>query len=199
MPSDFFRALVSKETWGEKRREKIPPKFPFLEFSHEQRGERGRAVCQRFRALGPKPQADELLMEPGEGECRGAMSEAGCEVVLGNVKVTLNASLLVKSVRWWEPFLFMHPLWLLPPTNSTSPQVFWGQEHLSCLRLVEEHLRVYLNLQKGADPEPPENPSQGKACPILPPPSPSSASPWTEHSSDDLRTGHFQYIQDPGE
>ncbi|XP_056290642.1 intermembrane lipid transfer protein VPS13B-like isoform X3 [Pseudoliparis swirei] len=76
-------------------------------------------------------------------------------------------------------------------------QVFWGQEHLSCLRLVEEHLRVYLNLQKGADPEPPENPSQGKACPILPPPSPSSASPWTEHSSDDLRTGHFQYIQDP--
>lgn len=99
IPSDFFRALVSKETWGKKRREKIPPKFPFLEFSHEQRGERGRAVCQRFRALGPKPQADELLMEPGEGECRGAMSEAGCEVVLGNVKVTLNASLLVKSVR----------------------------------------------------------------------------------------------------
>uniref|UniRef100_A0AAQ4R4U8 Vacuolar protein sorting 13 homolog B n=1 Tax=Gasterosteus aculeatus aculeatus TaxID=481459 RepID=A0AAQ4R4U8_GASAC len=57
-------------------------------------------------------------------------------------------------------------------------QVFWGQEHLSCLKLVEEHLRVYLNLQKGADPHPSESRSLGN------------------HSSDDLRTGHFQYIQD---
>ncbi|XP_075961498.1 intermembrane lipid transfer protein VPS13B isoform X2 [Anarhichas minor] len=75
-------------------------------------------------------------------------------------------------------------------------QVFWGQEHLSCLKLVEEHLRVYLNLQKGADIDPAESRSKGKACPIQPPPSPGSPSPQTEHSSDDLRTGHFQFIQD---
>uniref|UniRef100_A0A8C2WXL4 Vacuolar protein sorting 13 homolog B n=1 Tax=Cyclopterus lumpus TaxID=8103 RepID=A0A8C2WXL4_CYCLU len=75
-------------------------------------------------------------------------------------------------------------------------QVFWGQEHLSCLKLVEEHLRAYLNLQKCADPDPSENRSKGKACHIQPPPSPGSPSPRTEHSSDDLRTGHFQYIQD---
>ncbi|XP_077951726.1 intermembrane lipid transfer protein VPS13B isoform X2 [Gasterosteus aculeatus] len=75
-------------------------------------------------------------------------------------------------------------------------QVFWGQEHLSCLKLVEEHLRVYLNLQKGADPHPSESRSLGNACHIQPPPSLGSPSPRMEHSSDDLRTGHFQYIQD---
>uniref|UniRef100_A0AAZ3SCT8 Vacuolar protein sorting 13 homolog B n=1 Tax=Oncorhynchus tshawytscha TaxID=74940 RepID=A0AAZ3SCT8_ONCTS len=48
-------------------------------------------------------------------------------------------------------------------------QVFWGQEHVNCLRLVYEHLQS--------------------------PPSPESPSPRTEHSSDDLRTGLFQYIQ----
>nr|XP_040021415.1 vacuolar protein sorting-associated protein 13B-like isoform X1 [Gasterosteus aculeatus aculeatus] len=78
-------------------------------------------------------------------------------------------------------------------------QVFWGQEHLSCLKLVEEHLRVYLNLQKGADPHPSESRSLGNACHIQPPPSLGSPSPRMEHSSDDLRTGHFQYIQDSGE
>ncbi|XP_032375136.1 vacuolar protein sorting-associated protein 13B isoform X2 [Etheostoma spectabile] len=75
-------------------------------------------------------------------------------------------------------------------------QVFWGQEHLSCLKLVEEHLLVYLNLQKGSESA--DNCSKGKACYTQPPPSPGSPSPRTEHSSDDLRTGHFQYIQDSG-
>ncbi|XP_034729846.1 vacuolar protein sorting-associated protein 13B-like isoform X2 [Etheostoma cragini] len=75
-------------------------------------------------------------------------------------------------------------------------QVFWGQEHLSCLKLVEEHLLVYLNLQKGSDSA--DSCSKGKACYTQPPPSPGSPSPRTEHSSDDLRTGHFQYIQDSG-
>ncbi|XP_037309384.2 intermembrane lipid transfer protein VPS13B-like isoform X2 [Pungitius pungitius] len=75
-------------------------------------------------------------------------------------------------------------------------QVFWGQEHLSCVKLVEEHLRVYLNLQNGSDPHASESRSQGKACHVQPPPSPGSPPPRTEHSSDDLRTGHFQYIQD---
>ncbi|XP_028280371.1 vacuolar protein sorting-associated protein 13B isoform X2 [Parambassis ranga] len=72
-------------------------------------------------------------------------------------------------------------------------QVFWGQEHLNCLKLVEEHLRAYIHLQKGDSSD---SCSQGKACHNQPPPSPSSPSPRTEHSSDDLRTGHFQYIQD---
>ncbi|XP_011603591.2 vacuolar protein sorting-associated protein 13B isoform X2 [Takifugu rubripes] len=70
-------------------------------------------------------------------------------------------------------------------------QVFWGQEHLNCLKLVEEHLQAYLNLQK-----PPVSCPQGKACHTQPPPSPASPSPRTEHSSDDLRTGHFHYVQD---
>ncbi|XP_078109917.1 intermembrane lipid transfer protein VPS13B isoform X3 [Sander vitreus] len=73
-------------------------------------------------------------------------------------------------------------------------QVFWGQEHLSCLKLVEEHLLEYLNLQKGSESA--DSCSKGKACHTQPPPSPGSLSPRTEHSSDDLRTGYFQYIQD---
>ncbi|XP_074510650.1 intermembrane lipid transfer protein VPS13B isoform X2 [Sebastes fasciatus] len=75
-------------------------------------------------------------------------------------------------------------------------QLFWGQEHLSCLKLVEEHLQVYVNLQQGSDSA--DSCSKGKACHSQPPPSPGSPSPRTEHSSDDLRTGHFQYIQDSG-
>ncbi|XP_053183782.1 intermembrane lipid transfer protein VPS13B-like isoform X3 [Scomber japonicus] len=72
-------------------------------------------------------------------------------------------------------------------------QVFWGQEHLNCLMLVEEHLQAYLLLQKGDSAD---GFMKGKACHTQPPPSPGSPSPRTEHSSDDLRTGHFQYIQD---
>uniref|UniRef100_A0A8D3AJI2 Vacuolar protein sorting 13 homolog B n=1 Tax=Scophthalmus maximus TaxID=52904 RepID=A0A8D3AJI2_SCOMX len=72
-------------------------------------------------------------------------------------------------------------------------QVFWGQEHLNCLTLVEEHLRTYLRLQRedsadGCSRSHPRHPQ--------PPPSPGAPSPRTEHSSDDLRTGHFNYIQD---
>ncbi|XP_062322182.1 intermembrane lipid transfer protein VPS13B [Osmerus eperlanus] len=67
-------------------------------------------------------------------------------------------------------------------------QVFWGQEHLNCLRLVQEHLQAYL--QRGA-PAGPEEP-----CQAQPPPSPGPHGPRTELSSDDLRTGLFQYIQD---
>uniref|UniRef100_A0A3Q1G5R2 Vacuolar protein sorting 13 homolog B n=1 Tax=Acanthochromis polyacanthus TaxID=80966 RepID=A0A3Q1G5R2_9TELE len=72
-------------------------------------------------------------------------------------------------------------------------QVFWGQEHLNCLKLVEDHLRTYLHLQKG---DLTDSCSKSKAYHTQPPPSPGSPSPRTEHSSDDLRTGHFQYIQD---
>ncbi|XP_024861021.1 vacuolar protein sorting-associated protein 13B isoform X2 [Kryptolebias marmoratus] len=74
-------------------------------------------------------------------------------------------------------------------------QVFWGQEHLNCLNLVEDHLRAYFHLQKedSADGSP-----KGKACHTQPPPSPISPSVRTEHTSDDLRTGSFQYIRDAG-
>ena len=71
-------------------------------------------------------------------------------------------------------------------------QVFWGQEHLNCLRLVQEYLQAYL--QRGAPaPGGPEEP-----CQAQPPPSPGPHGPGTEVSSDDLRTGLFQYIQDTG-
>ncbi|XP_034029740.1 LOW QUALITY PROTEIN: vacuolar protein sorting-associated protein 13B-like [Thalassophryne amazonica] len=72
-------------------------------------------------------------------------------------------------------------------------QVFWGQEHLNCLKLVEEHLQAYFHLQEGASGDPHQKP---KSCKTQPPPSPGLTTPQTEHSSDDLRTGHFQYIQD---
>ncbi|XP_072317743.1 intermembrane lipid transfer protein VPS13B-like isoform X2 [Eucyclogobius newberryi] len=71
-------------------------------------------------------------------------------------------------------------------------QMFWGQEHLNCLKLIEEHLRSYLQLGRVE----PAEPCLGPACHTQPPASPGSPSPRTEHSSDDLRTGHFQYIQD---
>lgn len=78
-----------------------------------------------------------------------------------------------------------------------SLQVFWGQEHLTCLNLVEEHLQTYLNIPKRDSAD---SCCKGKACNTQPPPSSSpSPSPRTEHSSDDLRTGHFQYLQDTGE
>nr|XP_015804809.2 intermembrane lipid transfer protein VPS13B isoform X1 [Nothobranchius furzeri] len=74
-------------------------------------------------------------------------------------------------------------------------QLFWGQEHLNCLTLVEQHLQAYFRLQKedSADSGP-----KGKACHTQPPPSPISPPTRTEHTSDDLRTGSFQYIRDSG-
>ncbi|XP_077430989.1 intermembrane lipid transfer protein VPS13B isoform X3 [Vanacampus margaritifer] len=68
-------------------------------------------------------------------------------------------------------------------------QVFWGQEHLNCLKLVVEHLQSYHSAQKGDCPK-------AKTFQTQPPPSPGSTCSRSEHSSDDLRTGHFQYIQD---
>lgn len=86
---------------------------------------------------------------------------------------------------------------LLDIFHCVPLQVFWGQEHLTCLNLVEEHLRAYLNTPKRDSAG---SCSKGKACKTQPPPSSSpSPSPRTEHSSDDLRTGHFQYLQDTGE
>ncbi|KAJ8290951.1 hypothetical protein GJAV_G00019570 [Gymnothorax javanicus] len=70
-------------------------------------------------------------------------------------------------------------------------QVFWGQEHLHCLVLVHDHLQSYLQRESIAEAGP-----EDAHCQIPPPSSPGSHCPRTEHSSDDLRTGLFQYIQD---
>ncbi|XP_061571778.1 intermembrane lipid transfer protein VPS13B-like isoform X1 [Cololabis saira] len=74
-------------------------------------------------------------------------------------------------------------------------QIFWGQEHLTCLKLIEEHLRAYLHLHREDSAE---ACPKGKTGQTQLPPSAGSPSPRTEHSSDDLRTGYFQYIQDAG-
>ncbi|XP_038664545.1 vacuolar protein sorting-associated protein 13B-like isoform X2 [Scyliorhinus canicula] len=67
-------------------------------------------------------------------------------------------------------------------------QIFWGQEHLNCLNLLHELLQGYL--RQDAKSQTSDHTQQ-----------PSSAmgryqASKTEHSSDDLRTGQFQYIQD---
>ncbi|KAM4688560.1 intermembrane lipid transfer protein VPS13B [Discoglossus pictus] len=70
-------------------------------------------------------------------------------------------------------------------------QVFWGQENLNCLELLYELLQDYLKRESRLSPA-----SSDQA---VPPVSPAIGRPQTsktEHSSDDLRTGLFQYIQD---
>uniref|UniRef100_A0A8C3TIR6 Vacuolar protein sorting 13 homolog B n=1 Tax=Chelydra serpentina TaxID=8475 RepID=A0A8C3TIR6_CHESE len=69
-------------------------------------------------------------------------------------------------------------------------QVFWGQEHLNCLVLLHELLQGYLT-------------EQGKIETLISDQTYQTRSPMernqtskTEHTSDDLRTGLFQYIQD---
>uniref|UniRef100_F6T123 Vacuolar protein sorting 13 homolog B n=1 Tax=Ornithorhynchus anatinus TaxID=9258 RepID=F6T123_ORNAN len=69
-------------------------------------------------------------------------------------------------------------------------QVFWGQENLNCLVLLCELLHGYLN--KDGRSEGRVN-DQGPQM-LLPVEKTQSCK--TEHSSDDLRTGLFQYIQD---
>lgn len=64
-------------------------------------------------------------------------------------------------------------------------QVFWGQEHLNCLTLLHELFSGYLEEEGKVDVPAPESAPQV--------PSPVDK---TQQSSDDLRTGVFQYIQD---
>ncbi|KAK1806749.1 hypothetical protein P4O66_005249 [Electrophorus voltai] len=70
-------------------------------------------------------------------------------------------------------------------------QVFWGQEHYNCIALIQEYLRTCAREVGVAEEEPEE-----MAFLSQPPPSPGSRSLCSERSSDDLRTGLFQYIQD---
>ncbi|XP_032616819.1 intermembrane lipid transfer protein VPS13B [Hylobates moloch] len=69
-------------------------------------------------------------------------------------------------------------------------QVFWGQEHLNCLVLLHELLSGYLNEEgnfevKVSEPVPQMSSPVGKNQTFK-----------SEQSSDDLRTGLFQYVQD---
>ncbi|XP_014735252.1 PREDICTED: vacuolar protein sorting-associated protein 13B isoform X1 [Sturnus vulgaris] len=69
-------------------------------------------------------------------------------------------------------------------------QVFWGQEHLNCLVLLQELLSQYLTKKGSVETLIPE-----RTYPTCFSTERNQASK-TEHTSDDLRTGLFQYIQD---
>ncbi|XP_023504964.1 intermembrane lipid transfer protein VPS13B isoform X9 [Equus przewalskii] len=69
-------------------------------------------------------------------------------------------------------------------------QVFWGQEHLNCLVLLHELLSGYLNEEQNFEVQTCE------AVPQMPSPMEKTLTFKSEQSSDDLRTGLFQYIQD---
>ncbi|XP_054981251.1 intermembrane lipid transfer protein VPS13B isoform X2 [Sorex araneus] len=69
-------------------------------------------------------------------------------------------------------------------------QVFWGQEHLNCLVLLHELLSGYLQDRGSLGAQPSE------AEPQVPAPVEKSQTLKSEHSSDDLRSGLFQYIKD---
>uniref|UniRef100_A0A673U4V9 Vacuolar protein sorting 13 homolog B n=1 Tax=Suricata suricatta TaxID=37032 RepID=A0A673U4V9_SURSU len=69
-------------------------------------------------------------------------------------------------------------------------QVFWGQEHLNCLVLLHELLNGYLNQEGNFAVHVPET------VPQMPSPIEKNQMFKSEQSSDDLRTGLFQYIRD---
>ncbi|KAM9308647.1 intermembrane lipid transfer protein VPS13B [Gastrophryne carolinensis] len=70
-------------------------------------------------------------------------------------------------------------------------QVFWGQENLNCLTLLNVLVQEYLRRESDMG----VLSSEPSVLPVSPSFGRQSISK-TEHSSDDLRTGHFQYIQD---
>lgn len=69
-------------------------------------------------------------------------------------------------------------------------KVFWGQEHLNCLVLLHELLSGYLNEERNGE--------ASEATPHVPPPVEKNQTFKSEQSSDDLRTGLFQYVRDAG-
>ncbi|XP_004370795.1 intermembrane lipid transfer protein VPS13B isoform X3 [Trichechus manatus latirostris] len=69
-------------------------------------------------------------------------------------------------------------------------QVFWGQEHFNCLVLLHELLNGYLNKKGNFEVQVSER------VPQMPSPMEKNQNFKSEQSSDDLRTGLFQYIQD---
>ncbi|XP_055478364.1 intermembrane lipid transfer protein VPS13B [Psammomys obesus] len=69
-------------------------------------------------------------------------------------------------------------------------QVFWGQEHLNCLALLHELFSEYLKEEGKYEVPVPES------APHMPSSVEKTQAFKTEQSSDDLRTGVFQYVQD---
>nr|XP_037855795.1 vacuolar protein sorting-associated protein 13B isoform X6 [Chlorocebus sabaeus] len=69
-------------------------------------------------------------------------------------------------------------------------QVFWGQEHLNCLVLLHELLNGYLNEAGNVEVQVSEPVSQISS------PVEKNQTFKSEQTSDDLRTGLFQYVQD---
>ncbi|NWR73000.1 VP13B protein, partial [Centropus unirufus] len=69
-------------------------------------------------------------------------------------------------------------------------QVFWGQEHLNCLILLRELLWQYLAKKNSAETLIPQSTKPTSFS------TEKNQASKTEHTSDDLRTGLFQYIQD---
>ncbi|XP_037659327.1 vacuolar protein sorting-associated protein 13B isoform X2 [Choloepus didactylus] len=69
-------------------------------------------------------------------------------------------------------------------------QVFWGQEHLNCLVLLHELLNEYLNEEGNFEMQ------VSEPVPQVSSPMEKNQTFKSEQSSDDLRTGLFQYIQD---
>ncbi|XP_077023440.1 intermembrane lipid transfer protein VPS13B isoform X8 [Tamandua tetradactyla] len=69
-------------------------------------------------------------------------------------------------------------------------QVFWGQEHLNCLALLHELLNEYFNEEQNFEIQ------VSEPVPQMLPPMEKNQTFKSEQSSDDLRTGLFQYIQD---
>nr|XP_012617463.1 vacuolar protein sorting-associated protein 13B isoform X1 [Microcebus murinus]XP_012617464.1 vacuolar protein sorting-associated protein 13B isoform X1 [Microcebus murinus]XP_012617465.1 vacuolar protein sorting-associated protein 13B isoform X1 [Microcebus murinus] len=69
-------------------------------------------------------------------------------------------------------------------------QVFWGQEHLNCLVLLHELLNGYLYEEGNFEVQ------VSEPVPQMPSPMEKNQTFKSEQSSDDLRTGQFQYIQD---
>ncbi|XP_041104665.1 vacuolar protein sorting-associated protein 13B-like isoform X3 [Polyodon spathula] len=69
-------------------------------------------------------------------------------------------------------------------------QVFWGQEHLNCLMLLKDLVQDYFQKKSGFSPQSASQYPQSQS------PTARYQAPKTEHTSDDLRTGLFQYIQD---
>ncbi|KAK7812659.1 hypothetical protein U0070_016129 [Myodes glareolus] len=69
-------------------------------------------------------------------------------------------------------------------------RVFWGQEHLNCLSLLHELFSGYLQEEGSFEVPVPES------APQLPSPVDKTQALKSEPSSDDLRTGAFQYLQD---
>lgn len=72
-------------------------------------------------------------------------------------------------------------------------KVFWGQEHLNCLVLLHELLNGYLSEEGSFEVQ------ASEAEPRVPSPVGKNQMFKSEQSSDDLRTGLFQYIRDAGE